>query len=238
MSTNDKTPPPEQEPATPIQEIEDALLAGEVDLAVHSAKDMPAVLVDGLAVAATLGRDDPRDAFVGPKSLGVYGHPNVGGSGVPDLCAIREAFNAGQQIGTGSIRRTAQLRSVFPKASFASVRGNVDTRLRKLDEGGYDALVLAAAGLRRLGFGGRITTVLPVEHCVPAPGQGIIAIETRADDRTTMRLLEPLNDARAKRTGCSRGSASATHSQAPVKRSLSGKNTSENKNSGVRNSVK
>jgi hydroxymethylbilane synthase len=180
-----------------VKEIEDALLAGEVDLAVHSAKDMPALLAQGLAVAATLGRDDPRDAFVGPRSLGVYGHPNVHGSAVPDLCAIREAFNAGQQIGTSSVRRMAQLRSVFPKAAFTPVRGNVDTRLRKLDEGGYDALVLAAAGLRRLGFGARITTVLPVEHCVPAPGQGIIAIETRADDRNTMRVLERLNDARA-----------------------------------------
>ncbi len=170
-----------------VKEIEDALIAGDVDLAVHSAKDMPAALAEGLVLTAALPRDDPRDALIAPK--GVHS--------TPDIAAVRETLGARQRIGTSSVRRTAQLRSVFPRACFEPLRGNVDTRLRKLDEGGYDALVLAAAGLRRLGFGARITTVLPVEHCVPAPGQGIIAIETRAGDRTTERLLEPLNDARA-----------------------------------------
>ena len=172
-----------------VKEIEDALIAGQVDLAVHSAKDMPAALAEGLALTAALPRDDPRDAIV------ISPHAHTGP--VPDLCALEQALGAGTTLGTGSIRRTAQLHTLFPRAAFAPVRGNVDTRLRKLDEGGYDALVLAAAGLRRLGFGARITTVLPVEHCVPAPGQGIIAIETRAGDRNTERLLEPLNDARA-----------------------------------------
>jgi hydroxymethylbilane synthase len=170
-----------------VKEIEDALIAGEVDLAVHSAKDMPAALAEGLALTAALPREDPRDALIGPKGV----------NNASDLIAVRETLGGSQRIGTSSVRRTAQLRALFPRACFEPVRGNVDTRLRKLDEGGYDALVLAAAGLRRLGFGARITTVLPVEHCVPAPGQGIIAIETRAGDRTTERLLEPLNDARA-----------------------------------------
>jgi hydroxymethylbilane synthase len=170
-----------------VKEIEDALIAGDVDLAVHSAKDMPAALAEGLALTAALPREDPRDALIAPQGV----HSTA------DLAAVRETLGARQRIGTSSVRRTAQLRALFPRASFEPVRGNVDTRLRKLDEGGYDALVLAAAGLRRLGFGARITTVLPVEHCVPAPGQGIIAIETRSGDRTTERLLEPLNDARA-----------------------------------------
>ena len=202
-----------------VKEIEDALIAGTVDLAVHSAKDMPAALAEGLAVAATLGREDPSDAFVSrgssrtdPEterrssltdpdtergSSRVDPPADAARSPVFDPRVLREMFNTGLRICTGSVRRTAQLRSVFPRASFAQIRGNVDTRLRKLDEGGYDALVLAAAGLRRLGLGERITAVLPVEQCVPAPGQGIIAIETRADDRDTQRLLGPLNDARA-----------------------------------------
>ena len=180
-----------------VKEIEDALIARAVDVAVHSAKDMPAALAEGLAVAATLPRDDPRDAFIRRESPRIDAGTQAAGSPDSELCALREAFGGGRTIGTSSVRRTAQLHSLFPRASFAPIRGNVDTRLRKLDEGGYDALVLAAAGLRRLGLGARITTVLPVEHCVPAPGQGIIAIETRADDRSTRRMLETLNDARA-----------------------------------------
>ena len=178
-----------------VKEIEDALIARAVDVAVHSAKDMPAALAEGLVVAAALPRDDPRDAFIKRGSSRIDTDSNQ--TALSELCALREAFAGGQTIGTSSVRRTAQLHTLFPRASFAPIRGNVDTRLRKLDEGGYDALVLAAAGLRRLGLGARITTVLPVEHCVPAPGQGIIAIETRADDRSTQRMLEPLNDARA-----------------------------------------
>jgi hydroxymethylbilane synthase len=161
-----------------VKEIEDALLAGDIDLAVHSSKDMSAVLPDGLEVGAVLEREDPRDALVLPH------RPSSAGNG-PSPPA---------RIGTGSVRRIAQLRRRFPGAEFMNVRGNLDTRLRKLDAGGYDLLVLAAAGLRRLGFGARISVSVPVEECVPAPGQGIIAIEVRGDDRTTRAAVASVND--------------------------------------------
>src|SRR5688572_15647751 len=151
-----------------VKEIEDALLGGDIDLAVHSSKDMPAMLPDGLDVAAVLEREDPRDALVLPHGP----EPRAQSLEPP-------------RIGTGSVRRIAQLRQRFPTAEFSNVRGNVDTRLRKLDSGDYDLLVLAAAGLRRLGFGARISVSIPIEECVPAPGQGIIAIETRTDDAAT-----------------------------------------------------
>ena len=144
-----------------VKEIEDALLAGTIDAAVHSAKDMSVAIPAGLAVAAVLPREDPRDALVLRQ-----GHT------LPSPCTI----------GTGSVRRTAQLAVRLPHARFAPIRGNVDTRLRKLDAGDYDALILAAAGLTRLGYAARISDSLSIEDCIPAPGQGIIAIETRADD--------------------------------------------------------
>src|SRR5689334_21833403 len=143
-----------------VKEIEDALLAGEVDVAVHSAKDMPALLPEGLTVAATLPREDPRDAFVMPA-----------GRQVTDVAAALSA-EAGVRLGTSSIRRMAQLQAHFPTAVFTPIRGNVDTRLRKLDAGDYDALVLAAAGLRRLGLADRISATISPHDCVPAPGQG------------------------------------------------------------------
>src|SRR5687768_9148148 len=130
-----------------VKEIEDALLAGDVDVAVHSAKDMPALLPDGLIIAATLPREDPRDAFVMPAG--------EAGNDVAARLTERPA-----RIGTSSIRRTAQLRARFPAAAFLPIRGNVDTRLRKLDAGEYDVLILAAAGLRRLGFGERISAAI------------------------------------------------------------------------------
>jgi hydroxymethylbilane synthase len=169
-----------------VKEIEDALLAEEVDLAVHSAKDMSAVLPAGLAIAATLPREDPRDAIVLPP-----------GSREDDVDAVLSRLGRGSRIGTSSIRRIAQLAVRIPSAMFVPIRGNVDTRLRKLDAGEYDALVVAAAGLRRLGFGERISAALPPRDCVPAPGQGIVAIEIRADDRETRRFLEPVHDAAA-----------------------------------------
>jgi hydroxymethylbilane synthase len=153
-----------------VKELEEALLSGAVDLAVHSAKDMSVTLPEGLPVAAVLPREDPRDAIVLP------GSPHAGG-----LTAVRRALDGAPSIGTSSIRRSAQLRALFPQARFGAVRGNVDTRLRKLDAGEFDAMVLAAAGLKRLGHGGRITCALEIEECIPAPGQGIVAIETRAD---------------------------------------------------------
>ena len=160
-----------------VKEIEDALAAGDIDLAVHSSKDMPALLPEGLEIAAVLEREDPRDVLVLPLSPESRGSPE-----------------SRPRIGTGSVRRIAQLRQRFPTAEFLNVRGNLDTRLRKLDSGDYDLLVLAAAGLRRLGFGARISVSVSLEECVPAPGQGIIAIETRADDAAARSAVLRIND--------------------------------------------
>ena len=144
-----------------VKEIEDALLAGTIDLAVHSAKDLSVAIPPGLRVAAVLPREDPRDALV-----------LRGGLPLP----------ADGTIGTGSVRRRAQLALRMPGARFLPIRGNVDTRLRKLDAGEYDAIVLAVAGLTRLGLASRISEAIPFDDCIPAPGQGIIAIETREPD--------------------------------------------------------
>ncbi len=162
-----------------VKEIEEALAQGVIDLAVHSSKDMPAVLPDGLAISAVLPREDPSDALVLPAS-----------AGPPREAGLRV-------VGTGSVRRIAQLRPLLPGAVFQNVRGNLDTRLRKLDAGEYDALVLASAGLRRLGFGARISRAISLNDCVPAPGQGIIAIETRSDDPQTTAVVAAVNDADA-----------------------------------------
>jgi hydroxymethylbilane synthase len=142
------------------KEIEEALLAGAIDLAVHSLKDMPTELPEGLMLAAIPEREDPRDAMVG-RSLGSL------------------ALKA--KIGTSSLRRAAQLRARRPDLNIENIRGNLDTRLRKLDEGQYDAIVLASAGLRRLGCENRITELLDPDVMCPAVGQGALAVETRAD---------------------------------------------------------
>lgn len=165
-----------------VTEIHDALLNGRIDVAVHSAKDMPAVSPTGLAIAAVLPREDPRDAWVRP--LAVADASEVPARTSPDPL----------QVGTGSPRRIAQLRRVLPDARFEPIRGNVDTRLRKLDAGAVDVLVLACAGLRRLGLAGRISEPIPVSECVPAPGQGIIAIEVRHDDTAACGAVAALND--------------------------------------------
>jgi hydroxymethylbilane synthase len=141
------------------KEIEEALLDGRADLAVHSLKDLPTELPEGLVLAAVPEREDPRDAVVG-KRLADLPH--------------------GAKVGTSSLRRAAQLRKLRPDLAIESVRGNLDTRLRKLDEGQYDAILLAAAGLKRLGWGDRIAEILPAEVMCPAVGQGALAIETRA----------------------------------------------------------
>jgi hydroxymethylbilane synthase len=141
------------------KEIEEALLDGRADLAVHSLKDLPTELPEGLVLAAVPEREDPRDAVVGRK--------------LADL-------PRGAKVGTSSLRRAAQLRQLRPDLQVESVRGNLDTRLRKLDEGQYDAILLAAAGLKRLGWGDRIAEILPPEQMCPAVGQGALAIETRA----------------------------------------------------------
>ncbi len=173
-----------------VKEIEVALLAGDVDLAVHSSKDMPVLLPDGLAIGAVLPREDPRDAVVfaaGPDRR------------IASVAELVSALGAGPAIGTGSVRRIAQLSRIVPGARFIPIRGNLDTRLRKLDAGEYGALVLAAAGLRRLGLHSRISFALPVAAVVPAPGQGIVAIEIRADDLETRTLVELLDDVPAGR---------------------------------------
>jgi hydroxymethylbilane synthase len=171
-----------------VKEIEDALLEGSIDLAVHSSKDMPVVLPEGLAIAAALEREDPLDAVVLRRDAARTFRF------IEDL-----VVHLGQspRIGTSSVRRTAQLGRVMPTARFLPIRGNLDTRLAKLDAGDFDVLILAAAGLRRLGHGGRISATLPVAACVPAPGQGIIALEAREGDTRARELAIRINDWRA-----------------------------------------
>jgi hydroxymethylbilane synthase len=188
-----------------VKEIEDALVRGDIDLAVHSSKDMSAVLPPGLTIGAVLPREDPHDVVVLPVRLradaaphGMSGHVASGLSRtlehVDDLVAV---LGSSPSIGTGSVRRIAQLKRLIPHARFTPIRGNLDTRLRKLDAGEHDALVLAAAGLRRLGFGHRISLTLPATVCVPAPGQGIVAIEIRAGDDRVHAAVAPIDDERA-----------------------------------------
>jgi len=141
------------------KEIEEALLDGRADLAVHSLKDLPTELPAGLVLAAVPEREDPRDAVIGKRLT---------------------ELPVGAKVGTSSLRRSAQLRKLRPDLAIESVRGNLDTRLRKLDEGRYDAILLAAAGLKRLGWGDRIAEILPPDVMCPAVGQGALAIETRA----------------------------------------------------------
>lgn len=181
-----------------VKEIEDALLGGEIDLAVHSSKDMPAVLPVGLSIAGVLPREDPHDAVVLSQGPGARGQgPGAGENAVTNVEALREMLGATPAIGTSSVRRVAQLMRLFPGARFAPIRGNLDTRLRKLDAGDNAALVLAAAGLRRLGFQSRISFTLPATLCVPAPGQGIIAIEIRAGDEAVAASVSSITDAAA-----------------------------------------
>lgn len=168
-----------------VKEIEDALLRNEVDLAVHSSKDMPALLPDGLEIAGVLAREDPRDAVVLPVS---------NAAGTHSLEELAARLGETPSIGTASVRRVALLTRLFPHARFAPMRGNLDTRLRKLDEGEHDALVLAAAGLRRLGFTSRISFTLPLSACIPAPGQGIIAIEIRTGDKRVRAAVAAISD--------------------------------------------
>jgi hydroxymethylbilane synthase len=187
-----------------VKEIEDALLAGEIDLAVHSSKDMPVVLPRGLAIGAALPREDARDAVVLPADsarVPASAYAESEEASARDASDTSVTFDeltarlgSSPRIGTSSVRRIAQLTRLFPGAQFLPVRGNLDTRLRKLDEGGYDALVLASAGLVRLGHITRISAALPIPTCVPAPGQGIIAIEARAADGRMMSRVAAIDD--------------------------------------------
>ena len=162
--------PPDNVKRMFVKEIEEALLDGRVDLAVHSSKDLPADLPAGLVIAGTLEREDPRDALLLPAGHAADGFEQV-----------KAALGDRPHIGTSSVRRVAQLRALFAAPTFTGIRGNVDTRLRKLDAGECAAIMLAAAGLKRLGFAGRISALVPVDACLPAPGQGIVAIEIRQD---------------------------------------------------------
>jgi len=162
------------------KELEDALLDGRIDLAVHSLKDLPTVLPDGLTISAICERDDPRDALVVCDDLKARGGSILN---LPENAVV----------GTSSQRRVAQLKSLRADVVVKDVRGNVDTRLRKLDEGQYDALILASAGLRRLELEHRIDAAISTEEMVPAVGQGAIAIETRADDEFTIETTSALD---------------------------------------------
>ncbi len=157
-----------------VKEIEEALLAGDVDIAVHSMKDLPTVQPDGLTIAGVPRRADPRDALV-----------SASGTGLKDL-------PEGSRIGTSSLRRSAQVRHLRPDLQVVDIRGNVDTRLRKVQEGLYAATILAVAGLQRLGWKGRATQIFDPEEFLPAPGQGALGIEIRQDDAAARRLAESL----------------------------------------------
>ncbi len=171
-----------------VKELEEALVANAIDLAVHSAKDLPVDLPDSLILSACLPREDPRDAFVLPDNYAPSDYVSV----IAHLTNVKT-------IGTGSVRRAAQLIPALPGVSFVPIRGNVDTRVRKLDAGEADALILACAGLRRLGMDHRISAPIPLDQCVPAPGQGIVATEIRADDAATRHVLERIHDSAAGR---------------------------------------
>lgn len=158
------------------KELEIELLDGEIDLAVHSLKDMPTVLPDGLCLTAITQRANAGDAFVSNKYDTI------------------EALPQGAVLGTSSLRRKAQLLAVRPDLQIVDLRGNVDTRLRKLDEGQMDAIILAASGLHRLGYDERIKEIIPYSFCLPAVGQGALAIECRTDNTKIRQMLQFLND--------------------------------------------
>jgi len=160
-----------------VKELETALENGSADIAVHSLKDVPMHLPEGFVLACIGKREDPRDAFVSNH------HANL------------EALPAGSIVGTSSLRRESQLRARFPHLNIQPLRGNVQTRLRKLDEGQYAAIILAAAGLKRLGLGDRIRAFISSEESLPAVGQGALGIEIRANRPELEALLRPLHDA-------------------------------------------
>jgi hydroxymethylbilane synthase len=178
-----------------IKELEVAMADGRADLAVHSLKDVPMDMPDGFVLAAITAREDPRDAFVSNRYLDLAGLPG------------------GARIGTSSLRREAQLRERDPLLSILPLRGNVNTRLRKLDEGRYDAIILAAAGLKRLGFSDRIASYLDPEESLPAVGQGALAVECRADRADVLAALAPFAD---------RDATLATTAERAFSRALSG----------------
>src|SRR5690554_383089 len=178
-----------------VKELEQALADGRADLAVHSMKDVPMYLPDGFAMAAISEREDPRDAFVS--------------NDFPDLVALP----SGSVVGTSSLRRQSQLQARFPHLRIESLRGNLQTRLRKLDEGQYAAIILAAAGLKRLGLEARIADLIDVEDSIPAVGQGALGIEINADREDLYEILAPLNHS---------DTASCVEAERGMSRALSG----------------
>ena len=159
-----------------VKELEDALAEGRADIAVHSLKDVPMHLPEGFTLGAILARADARDAFVSTKFASLLALP------------------AGARVGTSSLRRESQLRAKFPHLVIEPLRGNVQTRLRKLDDGDFDAIILAVAGLQRLGLEQRITSTLAPEEMLPAVGQGALAIECRSDRADLLALVKALHD--------------------------------------------
>ena len=178
-----------------VKELESALADGRASIAVHSMKDVPADLPVGFALAAILQREDPRDAFVSRK--------------YPDLASLP----SGAAVGTSSLRRQAQIAARYPALEIRPMRGNVDTRLAKLDRGEYGAIVLAAAGLKRLGLGARIRSYLEVEESLPAAGQGALGIECLDSRRDVVELIAPLDD---------RASSACVRAERAVNRALGG----------------
>jgi len=184
-----------------VKELEQGMLDGRADIAVHSMKDVPAELPEGLCIGAILEREDPQDAFVSNEFASI--------DALPDAA----------RVGTSSLRRQCQLRARRPDLQILDLRGNVGTRLGKLDAGDYDAIVLACAGLRRLGLKARITSALAPELMLPAIAQGVIGIECRCDDERVKALIAPLNHAETlQRTTAERAvnAALAGGCQAPV----------------------
>lgn len=159
-----------------MKELEQSLLAKEADIAVHSMKDVTVSLPQGLMIAAVCERENPQDAFVSNQYQSLQDLP------------------AGAKVGTSSLRRRSQIAHFFPQLNILNLRGNVNTRLSKLDNGEYDAIILAAAGLIRLGMNDRIKQCIPVEQSLPAVGQGIVGIECRQDDTSVIELVAALND--------------------------------------------
>ena len=160
-----------------VKELEAGLIDGRADLAVHSLKDVPVQFPDGLELALVMEREDPRDAFVSNTYESLAAMP------------------AGSLVGTSSLRRQTQIRERYPELRVDWLRGNVNTRLAKLDAGDYDAIILAASGLKRLGFGERIRDAIEPEECLPAIGQGVLGIEIRSDDDQLREWIAPLADA-------------------------------------------
>ncbi len=159
-----------------VKELEEALLSGKADIAVHSMKDVPMELPAGLILPVIGKREEPRDVFVSNTYKTLAELPR------------------GASIGTSSLRRQTQLRALRPELTFKNLRGNINTRLNKLDAGDYHAIVLAAAGLKRMGLGARISSYLPTDEVLPAAGQGALGIECRAEDAHVLDLIQPLND--------------------------------------------